>query len=406
MDTSEGDNKTVIQVQTATTELVFDLDDGRVHPSALLTAWDGLLPLSVEATVANRPNMYEFANTHSLLFAAVLVQVVQIVVGPPVDPSPKSAISLQPIPTSRDANLAKYFDLDGDQENPTVEQPSDGTDDPARVIERRTVWNTAGLIYVSQSEIPQQVHIGVGILPNFQNKGVARQACNIALDWSVSALQAHRVQARIMSSPHINRTRSLFASLGFSYEGLQRRIVANAAGEWVDVVHMGILDTDWCIRTKLASASKSLWDELLERHQREVEELLREEERRKKVHKSNSMETIRVALDPQDLGFDSRGRRRRSPSPLSATSSSLSSRSSSVAPESAYGSCDEREMTPLDAEAEHDWVRIVGGIQSAENRTSNFDEPMRPPSTASLSSYGTLGTTFTVSSGVRSMDDN
>ncbi|KAI0663925.1 hypothetical protein C8Q70DRAFT_899820, partial [Cubamyces menziesii] len=150
-----------------------------------------------------------------------------------------------------------------------------------------------GLIYVSQSEIPQQVHIGVGILPNFQNKGVARQACNIALDWSVSALQAHRVQARIMSSPHINRTRSLFASLGFSYEGLQRRIVANAAGEWVDVVHMGILDTDWCIRTKLASASKSLWDELLERHQREVEELLREEERRKKVHKSNSMETIR-----------------------------------------------------------------------------------------------------------------
>ncbi|KAH9889428.1 hypothetical protein C8Q73DRAFT_766096 [Cubamyces lactineus] len=396
MDASGDDTKTVIQVQTDTTELAFDLEDSRVHESALLTAWDELLPLSVEATVANRPNMYEFANTHSLLFAAVLVQVVQIVVGPPVDSTPKSAISLQPDASSPDAN----------ETQPTVEPPSDGTDDPARVIERRTVWNTAGLIYVSQSPIPQQVHIGVGILPNFRTKGVARQACTIALDWAVNALQAHRVQARIISSPHINRTRSLFASLGFSYEGVHRRIVANAAGEWADVMHMGILDTDWCIRTRLASAPKSLWDELLGRHQREVEELLRDEARRDALRKTNSMETIRVALEPQDVGFDRQGRAARSPSPLSAVSSAMSSRSSSVAPESAYGSCEEREMTPFDAEAEHNWVRIVDGIQSAESHTSTLDQYTRPPSTTSFSSYGTLGTSFTISSGVRSMDDN
>ncbi|KAI0333037.1 hypothetical protein GY45DRAFT_1320332 [Cubamyces sp. BRFM 1775] len=397
--------ETINQVNSDTTELAFDWDDDRVDPNALLSAWDDILPLSVEATVANRPSMYEFANSHCLLFAAVLVQTVQIVVGPPVDSAGKSAISLQPIPRPRDPSLAKFFDQGGDDEQPYVEQVSDGTDDPARIIERRNIRRTAGLVYLSQSPIPQQVHIGVGLLADFRGKGVARQACNIALEWAVNALQAHRVQARIMSSPNNHRTRSLFASLGFSYEGVQRRIVANAAGEWVDVMHMGILDTDWCIRARLTSAPKSLWDELLYRHQREVEELLQEEARRKALRRTNSMETIRVALGPQDLEPDPQRRRARSPSPLSVASSSPSSRASSVAPESAYSSCDERETTPFDAEAAHNWVQIVGGIVGAENHTSGLEEPTRPPSTASFSSYGTLGTSFTVSSGVRSMDD-
>ena len=67
-------------------ELSFELDDSRVDQCALLTAWDELLPFSVEAAIVDRPSLFEFASTHSLLFAAVLVPLVEFEDLPPAPP--------------------------------------------------------------------------------------------------------------------------------------------------------------------------------------------------------------------------------------------------------------------------------------------------------------------------------
>jgi hypothetical protein len=65
-----------------------------------------------------------------------------------------------------------------------------------------------------------------------------------------------------------------------------------------------MLDTDWTISPFLTRAPKSLWDELFARHERERQELLRWEEKKAKLNRTASMETVRVLADaiPGDSG--------------------------------------------------------------------------------------------------------
>jgi hypothetical protein len=69
--------------------------------------------------------------------------------------------------------------------------------------------------------------------------------------------------------------------------------------EWKDVEYLSILDTEFLMRGYFSPAPKSLWDEMLARHQREREELLRWEakhhnvaDRRKNLRRVESTETI------------------------------------------------------------------------------------------------------------------
>ncbi|KAI0753165.1 hypothetical protein C8Q80DRAFT_1067940, partial [Daedaleopsis nitida] len=152
-----------------------------------------------------------------------------------------------------------------------------------------------GIVYVTMSAIPREVHVGVALLPEHRGYGSAMTACAFAVQWAVETIQAHRVQARILSSPHRERAQRLFTALGFAHEGIQRRTVTDAAGEWADVTHMGVLDTDWVVRKRRRAAPRSMWDDLFERHQREREELLRWDEHRERMRlrRTNSMETVR-----------------------------------------------------------------------------------------------------------------
>ncbi|RDX49340.1 acyl-CoA N-acyltransferase, partial [Lentinus brumalis] len=152
-----------------------------------------------------------------------------------------------------------------------------------------------GVVYVTMSSIPREVYVGVFILPPYRSRGCGMRACALAVQWAIETIDAHRVQARIMSSPSRESAQRLFTALGFAHEGIQRRAVCDAAGAWADITHMGIVDVDWVVRKRRRAAPRNLWDELFERHQREREELLRWEanESSMRIRRTSSMETVR-----------------------------------------------------------------------------------------------------------------
>lgn len=388
-----------------------DTENSEVQQEALLRAWVELYPHSVEAALANQSDMLEFGNTHCLFFAAVLWDHIA-----PVRPRTMSTIwplwsgeplqSLDPNATVPENTTASgteqasqsVFPLRVPGAHTHCHDLQTATEDGAgSVVETMRVWDTVGVVYIASSPLPSQVHIGVGILPAFRGNGLGRRACEIALGWAVDTLQMHRVQARILPSPHQHRTRNLFAALGLVHEGVHRRAVLSPSGEWADVAHMGLLDTDWHIRSRLVSQPTSLWDELLGRHQREVEDMLRFEERQRSVRRTSSMETIRVALDPDPVPeWQQRGRPVCTPSgPSLASTSPSSSRASSEAPPSDSSSEDMdadvqyRSDPPLD---DPRWARFFEDLRARDVAQSPPSSPVpRPPSTASSSSYASVG---------------
>lgn len=102
---------------------------------------------------------------------------------------------------------------------------------------------------------------------------------------------------------------------GFRQEGIRRRaFFSQIAGEWKDVTYLAILATEWIHdrsnmgRTRLLP--RSLWDEILSRHQREQEEFIRKEEQKLgtwpgRLHRSSSVETVRALDVPTAMAVDS-----------------------------------------------------------------------------------------------------
>ncbi|RPD71960.1 acyl-CoA N-acyltransferase, partial [Lentinus tigrinus ALCF2SS1-7] len=150
-----------------------------------------------------------------------------------------------------------------------------------------------GVVYVTMSSFPREVHVGISVLPPYRGRGYGMQACALAVQWAIETIDVHRVQARIMSSPERESAQRLFTALGFAHEGIQRGAVTDAGGAWADITHMGIVDVDWIVRKRRRAAPRNLWDELFERHQREREELLRWEAGVPRIRKTSSMETVR-----------------------------------------------------------------------------------------------------------------
>ncbi|KAI0645190.1 hypothetical protein C8Q79DRAFT_970271 [Trametes meyenii] len=280
-----------------------NVSDVDVNLSDLLQAWGELHPVSVEVALAGQSDIFTFANEHCLFFAAVLWN------------------HTVPLNSLAPPDATPVF---------SETEPTDETEEESEPVMER-VWDTVGVVYIATSTLPRQVHVGIAVRPPFRSKGLGRRACELALEWALDTLQMHRVQARIVESPSQNRARVLFAALGFSHEGMQRRAVMNAAGEWTDVVQMGVLDTDWAMRAqRRGPRSTSLWDELLQRYQSEVDELLRWDDGGQRVRRTSSMETLRGARGADECG---RGRQVCSLTPSSftyTTDSTMSSRSSSI----------------------------------------------------------------------------
>ncbi|KAF8634818.1 hypothetical protein AX17_004070 [Amanita inopinata Kibby_2008] len=135
-----------------------------------------------------------------------------------------------------------------------------------------------------------ELNLGIIIHSDYQKKGYATKAIQIALDHAFKMERCHRVQAAIINpfTPTKYPAYKLFTSIGFKKEGLRRQSYFSPFdGEWQDVAYLALLETEWALRR--ASYRTTPWDEMIARHEKEREMVLLWEER---ASSQNEEETI------------------------------------------------------------------------------------------------------------------
>ncbi|KAF8634838.1 hypothetical protein AX17_004088 [Amanita inopinata Kibby_2008] len=145
-----------------------------------------------------------------------------------------------------------------------------------------------GFVYLTSSYeksnplYAKELNMGIIVDSTYQQRRYGKRAMGIALKRAFGASPCRRVQATIvnpLSSAKFPAYR-LFASAGFRQEGIRRRSHYNSFdNEWQDVAYMAILDTEWFRRQQEPKTSVTMWDEMIDRHEREREDMLRWEER-------------------------------------------------------------------------------------------------------------------------------
>ena len=415
-----------------------------VDATNLSSAWRQMAAVSVEAALTGQPDVFEFANKHCLLFAAIRSPIKVDIpewldirtlrwLGLPLHDkivSYNSPIILDnPAIFTQELSEARRHECKTiDQDPPTdavttsAEKPpqnSEGMPSQEENPNFPTVnvmqWKMIGVVYVTMSSIPQEVHVGISILPPYRGRGYGMQACALAVQWAIETIDVHRVQARIMSSPSRESTQRLFTALGFAYEGIQRHAVTNTDGAWADITHMGIIDINWVIRKRRRAAPQNLWDELFERHQREREELLRWEahEGSPRMRRTSSMETLRrephAFWDSDTSSCADTKIETRSPSP--ALSTSMTSQAPPLHTAGWQDNLDLdtnptsgwRDVTHPMSESETDELFSDAewemGDLSSDYSVASGEPVSRPLSAASSSSFVSVGTAATSSSG-------
>lgn len=176
---------------------------------------------------------------------------------------------------------------------------------------------TIGFIYLTSSHMPSTVNLGFAITPSSRRRGYATQAVRMLLPWVFNELQCHRAQVNVAADDkgHHNAAASLLTSIGFAYEGVNRRAIfcpsegengpPEVIGEWRDVNVFAMLDTEGVMcsnRTFVPSNFiKMRWEELFDRQESErrlmvsLEEMLdrhRMSERRMSVEAVTAIPTL------------------------------------------------------------------------------------------------------------------
>ncbi|PPR02213.1 hypothetical protein CVT26_012105 [Gymnopilus dilepis] len=170
---------------------------------------------------------------------------------------------------------------------------------PAPVIGNKPI----GLIYLWTSQtFNDPLHMGECSLgfyfaPAYRKREYLVEALNKAVAEAFEDQQCHRLQAIVVENEEKLYSLELLTASGFRHEGTRRRaFYSSIAHEWKDVTYFAMLATEWVYDNDNTSSSvrlrtSSLWDEILTRHQRELDELERLQQRTLK--RSTSTETIR-----------------------------------------------------------------------------------------------------------------
>jgi len=269
------------------------LEADNIDIEAVLLAWEELHPYSVEAVTARCAEPFEFAaSDQCIMFAAVQRLPTKPVEGnaeedgkdkgagePPVSPSQYAWPEARDIDNTWDAAAPQLL------ESPSTPQPSE---------QHTSTIHTIGILFLRTTDMVSEYNICLSLLPEWRNQGLAAQALTAGLAYAFDNLWAHRVQGLIMDGPSSDAARSIFTSLGFKCEGTRRRaLISPAAPGYRDVVSLAMLDTEWHVRAQGGHGVRGVWDEMFVRHHREQEELLQLEERRRKLRRTASMETVR-----------------------------------------------------------------------------------------------------------------
>nr|GAT58825.1 spermidine n1-acetyltransferase [Mycena chlorophos] len=149
-------------------------------------------------------------------------------------------------------------------------------------------------------QVPE-LNLGIIVSERHHMKGYAREAVELVVSHAFKTLNAHRIQATLIAGSAKDRITSILTQLWFAHEGVARAAFYHPfLAEWQDITRFGLVDTQWAMRGYWNPAPKSLWDELLTRHERERAQLLQWEERNGKIRRSASAETLRISSSIAD----------------------------------------------------------------------------------------------------------
>ncbi|EKM53330.1 uncharacterized protein PHACADRAFT_259616 [Phanerochaete carnosa HHB-10118-sp] len=183
---------------------------------------------------------------------------------------------------------------------------------------------TIGVIYLTTSELPSTVNVGIALCAEARGEGSASRSVRLLVNWALTELGCHRVQARVVRCGDMGTEDSLrmLAAQGFVIEGTQRRALfcpppTNATGpvdpqatngEWRDIVTCTVLDTDWALSQPDSFSVKSLWGDMFARHQRESEDLVALEERaeQRRLQKRRLKALEQMALEAANAEYNTK----------------------------------------------------------------------------------------------------
>ncbi|KZT65241.1 acyl-CoA N-acyltransferase [Daedalea quercina L-15889] len=279
------------------------LESAAINIEDVLLAWEELHPYSVEAVTTQHSVLFDFAaSDQCIMFAAIQLKATMLVQETEEGEEEKQPNLLDEETWADAEDALRAPDTQPvhwpgweirntwHAAMPSALQPSSPTEEK----ESGPMIYTIGVLYFYRTEMASEYNIALSFLPRWRNHGHATPVLTAALEYAFNNLWAHRVQALIMEGPTGDVARTVFTSLGFTFEGTRRRAIMAPAvgGGYRDVISMAMLDTEWHVRTKGAHSPRGVWDEMFVRHHREQEELL-QWERRRNLRRTASMETIR-----------------------------------------------------------------------------------------------------------------
>lgn len=271
-----------VQLKSTNISLLFDYGADHTRDSSTNDLWQTLKRTAVEPGQSTSPDILSFAD-ECLLCAQIATN--------------ESTSTGESDTEENNGTAHATHSEDHTPESP----PSPFESSPPRVPDDRRI----GFIYLHAGPANHpacEANIGVIVKESMRGRGYAREAVQLVLGWAFEDLKFHRVQVAILDTPIKDNALRLFIGSGFTHEGTKRRSVYQPEGEgmagmWRDVTYLAMLDTEWTLqstwRRNDRSQAVTLWDEMFSRHAREHEELLRWEEKHKRVKKSSSTETLK-----------------------------------------------------------------------------------------------------------------
>ncbi|KAG9081408.1 hypothetical protein FRC06_005594 [Ceratobasidium sp. 370] len=297
--------------------------DREIFTDQLISIWIALAESGSLATLPPVPDIVGFAQ-ECLAFFLIYHTNTCILKSPPgaapdfsTDPEPSTSARGSPSkgdkrwhPYPRPPRLNRSSNAHADylDEEPPKHPTLDSSD----------TRDVIGCVYLSLSSATQNtVDIGIALRPDARGRGYGRAALTKVMRYAFETLKMHRVVANAFgpspsqasatakaTAKEAGTVRWVFEKLGFTHEGVNRRAGFSATdGTWRDVYVLAMLDTDWMLlqgRTTGRASVLTPWDTLMERHEKEREEMTEwmEDPNWGRLRRVGSSDTIRGAAEP------------------------------------------------------------------------------------------------------------
>ncbi|KDQ10296.1 hypothetical protein BOTBODRAFT_58207 [Botryobasidium botryosum FD-172 SS1] len=284
-------------------------EDASESTHAILSFWAQLKQCSAEATIAPVPDIMTFAQ--SCLYFAIISSPKKE--SPPGTPKGRKLEPLSARELSRSLHFNTTQTLGGSDGYPW--SPQGRLKRKEREEQKEEAPTILGCVYLATTPRPNSNELSLGIIlgPQWTGHGYGPEVCNRVLRIAFGDMGFHRVTVSMLKGPGHQRAVKVFWKLGFHLEGVSRKAVfSQIEGEWVDVTHMAMVDTDWAMRElRRPQVMEEVWSEMFERHAAEqemmlmLENALKKSRAKKSIKRESSMERVPMKSTSSTLSVQS-----------------------------------------------------------------------------------------------------